>query len=232
MRAHIYTRVSGNKQKETRLGLETQIATCKKYCDEREILDVKVYEDGAVSGKKHPSRRPAFAEMLDSLESGDIVLVAKMCRFSRDLRDALNIEKMIMKRGCFLVEASSVGLNNNTPEARLMRSLAMCLAAYESEKASERMRAYKKNRRSNGKVDGCLPYGYTSDGENIVIDKMETYILEKALEMESKGITHRKIANELDSEGHKTRTGKEFNSRRVGYILRNSKKENNISGVT
>ena len=85
-----YARVSTNGQEKNGYGLDAQIARLE------EAGCKSIYRDTASGGK---SDRPDLTKMLDRLHPGDVVVVVKLDRLARSLRDLLDIIERIDKCG-------------------------------------------------------------------------------------------------------------------------------------
>jgi len=120
-----YLRVSTQEQAESGLGLEAQVAAITKAFGEPGA----VYSDEGISGSK--ADRPALGELLDSLQPGDVVAVAKRDRLARDLFLTLWVEKEAKKAGARIVSAAGEGTENDDPASGLMRHMVDAFAEYE-----------------------------------------------------------------------------------------------------
>ena len=137
-----YARVSTDDQ-ETDL----QIDALKKANCER------IYQEKA-SGAK--ADRPELMKMLDNARKGDVVVVWKLDRLARSIRQLLDTAAMLEKRGvelCSLTEQ----INTATPGGRLTFHLFAALAEFERDILRERVNAGLKAARKRGRVGGRPP---------------------------------------------------------------------------
>ena len=90
-RVAIYSRVSTEEQAKEGLSVEAQIDKCKSFCKARDWEVFKVYKDAGYSAGS--LNRPALELLLrDAQEKKfDIILVYKIDRFSRKLRDLIMV---------------------------------------------------------------------------------------------------------------------------------------------
>ena len=89
LKAAIYSRVSTEEQAKEGLSVEAQIDKCKSFCNARDWKVFKVYKDAGYSAGN--LNRPAMELMLRDAQAQkfNIILVYKIDRFSRKLRDLI-----------------------------------------------------------------------------------------------------------------------------------------------
>lgn len=92
--------------------------------------------------------RPKFTELLNRLESGDTLVVCKVDRFARTLKEGLTVAEELMSRGVN-VHILNLGLLDDTPNGRLMLSMWLAFAQFERDMIVERTSAGKAVAREN-----------------------------------------------------------------------------------
>jgi DNA invertase Pin-like site-specific DNA recombinase len=90
----------------------------------------KVFRE-KISGAK--TDRPELAKVIRRLESGDVLLVARLDRLARSTRDLLNILDAIGKAGAGFRSLSDAWADTTTPHGRLMLTVLGGLAEFERE---------------------------------------------------------------------------------------------------
>ena len=133
-----YARVSTKEQ-----NLDLQLDALKKAsCEE-------IYFE-KISGTKD---RPELDNALTYLRQGDTLVIWKLDRLGRSLRDLVNIVDRLYKRG---VEFRSIqdGIDTKTPLGRYQFALFAALAEYEREMIVERTRAGLTAAKERGRVGG------------------------------------------------------------------------------
>ena len=113
----------------------------------------KVFEERASGGRWD---RPELHRMLDQLRAGDVVVVWKLDRLSRSLKDLLSImEKIDAADAGFrsLTEA----IDTTTPAGRMMMQMVGVFAEFEREMIRERTRAGLERARKKGRHPGRKP---------------------------------------------------------------------------
>lgn len=139
-----YVRVSTRSQ-----SYEIQLEKIKDYCALKDYNLVNVFKDKE-SGKD--THRPGFQRMMTLLEDNaqDVkaVIIFKLDRLGRSLRDLLNIAAFLKEKKIHLV-ATENDLNTMTKEGRMMFNMFGTFAEYEREMILERTaegRAYAKEK--------------------------------------------------------------------------------------
>ena len=100
----------------------------------REAGADKVFYDSFTGTKKH---RPALDEMLSILSAGDTVIVTKLDRIARNTRDGIDIIDSIVEKGC-AVRILNMGMFDNTPTGKLMRTMMLAFAEFERDMIVQR----------------------------------------------------------------------------------------------
>lgn len=113
-----------------------------------------------VSGAK--TRRAQLTRLLNVLEAGDVVLVARLDRLARSTRDLLNILAAITDKGAAFRSLADAWADTTTPHGRLMLTVLGGLAEFERElirtrTAEGRVRA-KARGRSLGRAPKLTPH--------------------------------------------------------------------------
>src|SRR6202140_1945245 len=137
-----YARVSTNDQETA-----TQVAALKAAGFER------IYREKASGGRWD---RPELHKILDQLRKGDVLVVWKLDRLSRSLRDVLIImERLGEAKAGFrsLTEA----IDTTTPAGRMMMQMVGAFAEFERAMLRERTKAGLDAARQNGRIGGGPP---------------------------------------------------------------------------
>ena len=81
--------------------------------------------------------RPKFTKVLESLEAGDTLIVCKLDRFARTVREGLEVVEDLLGRGV-RVHILNMGLIENTPTGRLILTVMLAFAQFERDSILER----------------------------------------------------------------------------------------------
>jgi DNA invertase Pin-like site-specific DNA recombinase len=137
-----YARVSTNDQETA-----TQVAALKAArCD-------RIYREKASGGRWD---RPELHRLLDQLRENDVLVVWKLDRISRSLRDVLTImERLTETKAGFrsLTEA----IDTTTPAGRMMMQMVGAFAEFERAMLRERTKAGLDSARREGRIVGRRP---------------------------------------------------------------------------
>ena len=116
----IYVRRSVADRDNNSLSIESQKEDCIRYIGADTIY--RLYCDNGYSGKD-VDHRPAFQQMMQDARDGIIsrIIVKKYDRFSRNLRDYLNVTDELDSLGVSVYSLSEP-FNTSTKEGRLMRN--------------------------------------------------------------------------------------------------------------
>jgi len=145
-----YIRVSGTRQNISRQ--ETLMKSLK--IDEKNVYKEKV------SGKN--KGRPQLNALLDTVESGDCIVVESYSRFARSTRDLLDLVEQLDKKN---VEFKSIkeNIDTSTPTGRLALTIFAGIAQFEREILLERQAEGIAEAKKAGKYKGRKPIDIDKD---------------------------------------------------------------------
>ena len=158
----IYVRrsVSDRDKGNNSLSIDSQKEDCKKSLEKGEKF--RIYCDDGKSGKDI-AHRPAFQQMMADAKDGLIsrVVVKKYDRFSRNMREYLNISDELDKLGVAVISLMEK-FNTATKDGRMMRNNLLNFAEFERETIAERVTdAYITRSEEKGYYQGGkVYYGY------------------------------------------------------------------------
>lgn len=124
-----------------------------------------------ISGRS--ARRPALAEMLDKLREGDVVVIWKLDRLGRSLRDLVTLVQDIQDKGAGLKSLHD-SIDTTTPQGKLTFHLFAALAEFERDIISERTRAGLSSARARGR-NGGRPKGLSKKAKDKAIIAASLY---------------------------------------------------------
>lgn len=218
-RVAIYARVSTQEQAENGNSLEFQIEKLKAYCQLHEYKVVGEYVDAGVSGAK--SERPALNKLKKDIDKIDIVLIYKLDRLSRSIKDTMNLIEDLFKPND--VNLISLSENFDTSQAMGMATIGMLstFAQLERETIKERMMAGKQQAVKNGKYLSMAPFGYIKKDGQLIKDENTKdcvdFIFKKMLEGKSLNETVKLL--ELNGYGNVKKWEQAFICRIVKSVL-------------
>ena len=110
----------------------------------------KLFEEAASGGRWD---RPELHRMLDQLRAGDTVVVWKLDRLSRSLKDVLHIMERIAEDGAGFRSVTE-NIDTTTPAGRMMMQMVGSFAEFERAMIRERTSAGLAAARAEGRVGG------------------------------------------------------------------------------
>lgn len=148
-----YARVS---TKDQNLSLQKD-ALQKEGCE--------LFFEEKASGSK--TDRPELRRMIDQLRKGDIVIIWKLDRLGRSLRDLVNLVTEIQDKGAGLKSLND-SIDTTTPQGKLTFHLFAALAEFERDIISERTKAGLDSARARGRKGG-RPKGLSQQAKDKAI---------------------------------------------------------------
>ena len=135
-----YARVSkGDEQNNALQTKALKVAGCRR-----------LFEEAASGGRWD---RPELHRMLDHLREGDTIVVWKLDRLSRSLKDVLHIMERIAKAGAGF-RSITENIDTTTPAGRMMMQMVGAFAEFERAIIRERTSAGLAAARAEGRVGG------------------------------------------------------------------------------
>jgi DNA invertase Pin-like site-specific DNA recombinase len=135
-----YARVSrGDDQSNTLQARALRAAGCRR-----------IFEEAASGGRWD---RPELHRLLDHLRAGDTVVVWKLDRLSRSLKDVLHIMERIALAGAGF-QSITENIDTTTPAGRMMMQMIGSFAEFERAMIRERTSAGIAAARAEGRVGG------------------------------------------------------------------------------
>ena len=113
----------------------------------------KIFEETASGGRWD---RPQLHKMLEHLRVGDVVVVWKLDRLSRSLKDLLIIMERIDNVGAGF-KSLTEAIDTTTPAGRMMMQMVGAFAEFERAMIRERTKAGLDAARKEGRIGGRRP---------------------------------------------------------------------------
>ncbi|MGK0269837.1 MAG: DNA invertase Pin-like site-specific DNA recombinase [Cocleimonas sp.] len=143
-----YSRVSTNDQNQ-----QLQIdALTNVHCE-------RIYQENLSGNSKN---RPVLSQMLDALREGDTVVVWKLDRLGRSMKDLIELVEGFKKLNIQFISLSE-NIDSSSPSGELIFHVFASLAQFERSLIIERTNAGLTAARARGRVGGRKPK--FSDGD-------------------------------------------------------------------
>jgi site-specific DNA recombinase len=220
MKALGYVRVSTDKQADWGVSLEAQAEKIRAMAlvQDAELIDIIV--EGGESAKN--LNRPGACRLLSLVDSGtvDTVIVAKLDRLTRSVRDLCDLLERFEKRGVALVSVAE-SLNTGSAAGRLVLNVMTAVSQWEREAIGERTRDALNHKRSHGERIGNIGFGYrlASDGLHLEPDNREQAALSTIRSLRENRHTLREIARRLNEQGFRTRRGSPWRHEYIARVM-------------
>lgn len=219
-----YCRVSSDEQAAHGISIDAQRDILTGYAAMSQA-QIQIFEDAGFSGKN--TNRPALQRLLMTVRSGHVtsVVVWKLDRLSRSLRDTLAmIEDEFLPRGIALVSVTE-SIDTSTPSGRMMLNLLASFAQLEREQDSDRVvMAHKHLARDCKYLGGHIPLGYcVDDQKHYQLDPVTGPISRHVFDLYLARSGYTEILSYLNSPDvfPNTRKNKPFSKQDLNFMLGN-----------
>jgi DNA invertase Pin-like site-specific DNA recombinase len=137
-----YARVSTDDQDTAAQAAALKAAGCER-----------VFREKASGGRWE---RPELHRLLDQLRKSDVLVVWKLDRLSRSLRDVLTIMERLGEAGAGF-RSLTEAIDTTTPAGRMMMQMVGAFAEFEKAMLKERTKAGLDAAREEGRIGGRRP---------------------------------------------------------------------------
>ncbi len=189
----VYVRVSTEEQAKEGLSLKNQIDRCKSYCKAKGWEVYKIYKDGGYSAGN--LNRPALKLLLDDARERkfSILLVHKIDRFSRRLKDLIIVLDELKK---YKINFTSVTepIDTTTAMGEAFFQIIGVFAQLERGMIKERVNTVFDKKIEAGEALYRPPLGYKYANKKLVIDEEGAKKVREIFEMKDSGINYKEIA--------------------------------------
>src|SRR6202163_5000239 len=174
MKTVAYVRVSTDKQAERGNSLEAQAEKIRAMAL---VQGAELSEIIVESGESAKSLiRPGIAKLLAMVEGSTVkaVIVAKLDRLTRSVKDLCELLERFEKRGVALVSVAE-SLDTGSAAGRLVLNIMAAVSQWEREAIGERTRDAMRHKRSQGERVGNIAFGsrLSDDGQHLEQDPAE-----------------------------------------------------------
>ena len=218
----IYARVSTTNQAEEGYSIDGQIDSLEKYCEAMGWDVYNKYIDAGFSGGS--LKRPEMANLINDVKKGlfDTVLVYKLDRLSRNVRDTLYLIKDVFNINKINFVSIQENIDTSSAMGTLFLTLLSAIAEFEREQIKERMQLGKLGRAKAGKsmMWGRTSYGYDYQKEtgSLIINPAQSLVVKYIFERYLDGRSITKLRDDLNERYPKEIS---WNYRAVRGILSN-----------
>lgn len=218
----IYVRVSTTNQAEEGYSIDGQIDSLEKYCEAMGWDVYNKYIDAGFSGGS--LNRPEMTNLINDVKNGlfDTVLVYKLDRLSRNVRDTLYLIKDVFNTNKIDFVSIQENIDTSSAMGTLFLTLLSAIAEFEREQIKERMQLGKLGRAKSGKSmmwsKTSYGYDYIKETGTLSINPYQALIVKKMFQWYLSGMSITKLRDVLNEQYGQD---KEWSYRTVRAILSN-----------
>ena len=188
MKAIGYVRVSTDRQAEQGVSLEAQEAKIRAMATVQGADLLEVIIDGGESAKN--LNRPGLKRLIARVERGKVeaVIVAKLDRLTRSVKDLCSLLELFEKRGVALVSVAE-SLDTASAAGRLVITIMAAVSQWEREAIGERTRDALRHKRTSGERVGNIRFGFrlSPDGKHLELEPGEQGLLTEIRHLRQSG---------------------------------------------
>lgn len=173
-----YARVSTKGQAKDGNSLEAQERALK------EAGATVIFKEAFTGTKKE---RPQFNKLLTEVKQGDTIIVSKLDRIARSAAQGIELINELIERGV-TVHILNMGIMDNTPTGKLIRTIFLAFAEFERDMIVERTQegkaVAKENAASRGeKFKEGRPAKYKESQIQNALHLLETHSYNEVVEL-------------------------------------------------
>jgi site-specific DNA recombinase len=198
-----YCRIS--KQSAQGVSLEAQAEKVRAMACVHDA-DVEIVADDGETGKH--ANRPGLQRVLEMVRRGEVqlVIVAKLDRLTRSVKDLAELLELFQKRNVSLVSVAE-SLDTGSAAGRLVMNIMASVSQWEREAIGERTATALRHKRAQGRVFNHEPFGFQRVGDELVPLAAEQNVIASMKAWRDTGWTLRQISSELNATGTPTKRG-------------------------
>lgn len=208
--------VSTLEQKEHGYSIEEQERKLRSYCDINDWNVKDVYVDAGFSGAKRD--RPELKRLLNDIKHFDLILVYKLDRLTRSVRDLLDLLEVFENNDVAFRSATEV-YDTTTAMGRLFVTLVGAMAEWERETIRERTQMGKLAALKKGVMLTTPPFYYDRVDNKFIPNDYKKVVL-FAYDETMKGSSAKAIARKLNNSDIPPPNGKKWEDRSITRALR------------
>jgi len=220
MKAIGYVRVSTEEQAREGISLDSQKAKIAAYCELNDLTLVEIIEDAGKSGKD--LNREGVQYLLESIKSHQIdsVVVYKLDRLSRRVRDTLAVMDLIEKKSVAF-HSITERIDTKSAMGKFFLNIMASMNQWERDTISERTRDALRHKIDKGERPGQIAYGWVldADGKTLVENPREQEAIRLINDLHVKGYNYSAICRELTKEEYPP-IGKQWYAQSVKNIIK------------
>ncbi|UUY79100.1 recombinase family protein [Staphylococcus saprophyticus] len=211
----IYTRVSTLEQANEGYSIEGQEQRLKAYCKVHDWENYEFFVDAGQSASN--TDRAGLQNMLNRLDEFDLILVYKLDRLTRSVRDLMGLLDTFEEKDVKFRSATEV-FDTTSAIGKLFITLVGAMAEWERSTITERTTQGRRVATEKGIYTTVPPFYYDKiEGTLYPNDKKE--IVEYIVKRAKDGVSIRGITEELNNSIYDPPKGKRWDKSLISYVL-------------
>ncbi|WP_420802209.1 recombinase family protein [Staphylococcus hyicus] len=217
MKVAIYTRVSTSEQATEGYSINEQRKKLISFCDINDWKNYEVFTDPGFSAGS--TKRPALQKLLNNISDYDLVLVYKLDRLTRNVRDLLDLLEIFESNGVSFKSATEV-FDTTTAIGKLFITMVGAMAEWERETIRERSLFGSHAAVCEGNYIREAPFCYDNIDGKLQPNK-HAKIIDFIVAQYKKGLSSYEIARRLNTTKQYPPKIKNWNRVTVNRLMRN-----------
>lgn len=181
---------------------ELYVDEISRFCSYQGLTLGQIYSDIDFSAFRGAKPRPSLEQLIEHRKEYSAVVVPKLSRFGRSMKELIRLFDLFDSDGIPLVFLD-MNLDTSTSQGRLLRHILAAFAEYESDVKADYTRASHRRIRAEGRPWGIPPFGYAR-GEKPntwVVDSEKAAVIRAIYSRYAGGSSANSIAGELNALG-------------------------------
>lgn len=200
-RGAIYCRISDDREGK-QLGVQRQEQDCRQLAETLGVTDLTLYVDNDIGASgRSKKRRPAYEQMLDQAEAGelDLILAYSNSRLTRRLLEFEHLIQLYERKGVKIRTVVSGEDDLSTADGRMTARIRASVDAAEAERAAERVtRAALQRAELGGGNGGTRPFGWQA-ADRTKLDPAEHAVITEVAARLLRSESARSVAADLNA---------------------------------
>ncbi|WP_419180311.1 recombinase family protein [Bacillus mobilis] len=216
-------RVSTDRDEQVS-SVENQVDICRNWLERNGFTwdEDSIYKDEGISGTLFVNR-PAIQLLLQKAKTKELNMVVfkSISRLARDLKDSLEIREVFLAHNVRIISVEEGYDSVKAGKNDMAFELWSLFSAQYSRTLSSSITAALAVKVRRGEHIGKVPYGYDRINQKLVINGEESNVVRRMYKWYIDGWGYKRITNELNQLGIKSKTKKNWQMTSVQRILRN-----------
>lgn len=202
LRVGLYDRVSTELQARYGISVAAQKEDLYAYAQKHGYEVVGFFCDDGITARKKLQNRKGFLALLDLVKQDkiDLILVTKLDRWFRNVRDYHNTQAILEQHHCNW-KTIYEDYDTSTADGQLKINIMLAVAQNECDRTSERIKVvFKHKLRNQEHLTGVAPYGYLTVNKKLCKDPDTAFIVDDIIQYYFSCFSKRKTVNYITNK--------------------------------